>query len=82
MTEREALLKAIELAGGQVKLAKLLTNAGYVARQQLISRWLKEGMPAYWAPRIEQVLNRRITRYDLVPDPYVREKRRERMQGI
>ncbi|HJQ55971.1 MAG TPA: YdaS family helix-turn-helix protein [Vineibacter sp.] len=60
------LQKAIELAGGQSALARLVGK-----RQSNVWRWLKAGrVPAEFASLIEAKLDGRISRHELRPDIY------------
>ncbi|WP_133719046.1 YdaS family helix-turn-helix protein [Methylocaldum gracile] len=59
------LLKAISIAGSQVKLAQIL---GGNVKQQHISYWLRNGVSAERAIEIEKALSNKVRRSDLRPD--------------
>lgn len=59
------LLKAISIAGSQEKLAQII---GGTVKQQHISYWLKNDVPAERAIQIEAALKGRVTRSELRPD--------------
>lgn len=59
------LLKAIEIAGTQDALAKLI---GPNIKQGHISYWLKSGVPAKRAIEIEAALDGKVTREELCPE--------------
>jgi DNA-binding transcriptional regulator YdaS (Cro superfamily) len=59
------LLKAIELAGTQEALAKMI---GPKIKQGHISYWLKNGLPPKRAIEIEHVLGGQVTREELCPE--------------
>jgi DNA-binding transcriptional regulator YdaS (Cro superfamily) len=67
MTPKEALIKAIEAAGSQEKLA---SEIGY--SQAAISQWLNINgqCPAEAALPIETAISRAVTRFQLRPDIY------------
>lgn len=63
---KEALSRAIELAGGQKPLADLVGTT-----QSQIWYWLsrsKRGVPGEFAPKIEDATKGQVTRHDLRPD--------------
>lgn len=64
-SEKKALLKAINLAGGQTALAKKLG-----VKQQTVYWWLNRGLPLKRVIEIEAAVNRSVTRYELKPDFY------------
>jgi DNA-binding transcriptional regulator YdaS (Cro superfamily) len=66
----KAANKAIELAGGQTALARLL---GKEFKQYHMQHWKNHGIPAKHAIRVEKALKRAITRYELRPDIYPKE---------
>lgn len=64
--KREALRKAIEIAGGQTTLANALK-----IRQNRVSNWLnrdQQVVPAEFCISIEKITDGAVTRYDLRPD--------------
>ena len=73
----KALNKAVELAGGQAALARLLTEkrnkdangdpVNPVTRQN-VQYWMKVNLPPKIAVDIETVLAARVTRYELLPE--------------
>ena len=65
----ESLSRAIELAGGQSKLSRLmLEKADYKATQQAISHWIKSGkVPAAAAVAICKALDNQVKISDLFP---------------
>lgn len=62
---KRAVLKAIELSGGQLELAEKVGVS-----QQSVSLWLKNGyVPVRRAYYIEKILNQKITHEELIkPD--------------
>jgi DNA-binding transcriptional regulator YdaS (Cro superfamily) len=63
----EALRKAVELAGGQSRLAKAIG-----VRQQHVWNWLnRDGKPAAeYVLQIESAVSGKVTRYELRPDVF------------
>lgn len=62
-----ALLKAIKMLGGQVKLAKLCQVC-----QQTVSAWVKnKNIPPKYALLIEKLTLGEVTRNELRPDIYI-----------
>lgn len=63
-----ALKRAIEIAGSQTALAKLISTKNQTIKQQNISWWLNESMevPAEMAPKIEKATG--IAKEHLRPD--------------
>jgi len=66
----EIVKRAIELAGGQLKLANLVN-----VKQCTVSAWLlrNKKIPAQHVLAIEKALNYKITRHELRPDLYPKE---------
>lgn len=66
----KALQKAIDIAGGQTKLAKKVK-----VTQTAVSHWLTRNkrVPAERAVSIEKATGGQVTRRDLRPDLYPRE---------
>lgn len=62
---KNKLLEAIEICGGQRKLANKLN-----VTQQAVSKWLHNVVPASHVVSIEKATERKVTRYDLRPDLY------------
>ena len=64
---RRALQKAVELAGGQAELARLI---GGKVRQAHIWNWLNrdQRIPAERAIQVEVAVERKVTREQLRPD--------------
>lgn len=73
---KETLLKAVELAGGQVHLARAVRGVlpGSKISQPHVSGWLNEAKivvpPAEYVLPIAQALNWQITPHELRPDLY------------
>lgn len=66
----KALIRAIELAGGQSALARILTEmTGKLVRQSTVSLWLhRDGkVPPEMAPYIEAAVDKRVSRQELCP---------------
>lgn len=64
---REIILKAVELGGGQTKLGKKLglTQGG-------IHQWIRrEQIPAKWVLAVEAATGGEVTRYELRPDIFL-----------
>lgn len=78
MTREEALHRAVEVAGGQTKLAHLVADflrsegqENVKISQGHVQYWLKTGkVPAEYARPIEQITNKEVLRYELRPDIY------------
>lgn len=71
MTNRKALEKAVEIAGGQTALARRLQDLGFKnVKQQSIHKWLTFGLPAKWIIPVERAVGGRVTRYQLDPEIY------------
>jgi len=66
-----ALQKAIKYVGSQKALAKAIGS-----KQQTVNWWLHKSrkVPPEYVLSIERVVNGAVTRYDLRPDIYPREK--------
>ena len=68
----DALLRVIEIVGGQTALARALgvsqTTVHYWARQS------RRGVPGEYVLEIEKLARRKVTRCDLRPDIYPRRK--------
>jgi len=65
---KNPLQKAVEIAGGQTCLAKLIG-----IRQSHVWNWLNRSLgvvPAEYCIKIEQATNGSVTRYDLRPDVF------------
>ncbi len=71
MTPREAVVRAIQYAGTQEKLAELLE-----CKQVTVSRWLRNenGMSADFALKCQEVTGGAVTVHELRPDLYPPEK--------
>lgn len=71
---KEALLKAIEIAGGQQPLARILSKiSGRDITQGHIFNWLKrdkKGFPPEFTIPIEKIINCQLTRSEMRPDIY------------
>jgi len=69
-----ALKRAIEIAGGQAKLAAAIREDmdRPSVSQQTISYWLRNEslIEAEWWPAIERVTENKVTRKDLRPDVF------------
>jgi DNA-binding transcriptional regulator YdaS (Cro superfamily) len=72
ISEREALERAIELAGGQQALANKISTSEQKVTQQSVSWWLNETgkAPAEKVLPIEAAVNGAVTRHQLRPDIY------------
>jgi DNA-binding transcriptional regulator YdaS (Cro superfamily) len=71
--ELVALERACELLGGQVKLSEAISGAS----PQAISQWRKRGrVPAERVLEIETATGGKVSRHDLRPDIYPRERRK------
>lgn len=74
--ERTGMLvrKAVDIVGSQSKLARLIG-----VKQQHIWNWMNRDkqVPARYAPLIEEATFHDITRYELRPDIFVEEIKRE-----
>ena len=70
--KKRALLKAIELAGNQSELARLLSKEmGINIIQQNVYVWKSCGyLPSKYVIPVERALKKKITRYELRPDLY------------
>ncbi|MCL9653552.1 helix-turn-helix domain-containing protein [Pseudomonas protegens] len=67
---REALAKAIDLAGGQTAFAVLVSTPERPVSQQLVSYWLKKGeLPAEFVLRVE--IKTGVQRESLRPDVFL-----------
>lgn len=67
---REALAKAIDLAGGQTAFALLVSTEDRPVSQQLVSYWFRKGeLPAELVLRVERLTG--IARDDLRPDVFL-----------
>ena len=60
--EKNALLEAIKIVGGQSALARILG-----IKQQSINQWLKNGVPYARVVPIEHATKRKVSRYKLKP---------------
>jgi DNA-binding transcriptional regulator YdaS (Cro superfamily) len=69
--------KAIDLAGSQAALAKMLDGrGGRRCYSQKIAKWQKAGqVPADWCIDVEQVLDGQITRYEMRPEVFCEQSR-------
>lgn len=69
LTPQQALEKAVEIAGGQTALAKLLPPK---TKQQHVWNWINRlgACPQNKALLIETVLGKRVTKEQLRPDLY------------
>lgn len=68
-TPRECLIKAIEIAGSESKLAKLLKAAGFACTQNRIWQAKKRGvLTAELAMQIEKVTEGQLKARDMCPD--------------
>ena len=66
---REALAKAIDLAGGQTAFALLVSTEDRPVSQQLVSYWYRKGeIPAELVLRVELLTG--VSREDLRPDVF------------
>lgn len=67
-----ALRRAADYAGGSYSaLAERIEGGtGYPISGQGIYKWISNGIPAEWAPRIEKALGGYVTRGELRPDLY------------
>lgn len=79
ITPREALQKAIRIAGTQWALANAITalrpvkpgGEPIVVRQGHVTKWLTRGwVPAEVCIAIERAVESRVTRYELRPDVF------------
>lgn len=68
--DMKPLEKAIKIVGCSKRdfAKKLKTN------RQSIYDWLRKGVPAEWVLRIEKLTKGEVTRYELRPDIYPKEK--------
>lgn len=68
LSPKDALQRAVDLAGSQTALAALLPKN---VKQQHIHKWLSNGQcsPQYAIP-IEQAVNEEVFRHQLRPDIY------------
>lgn len=65
---KNALEKAIQIVGGQSELGRLLGK-----NQSAVWSWLNKttkGVPAEFAPEIEELTNGEVSRYQLRPDVF------------
>lgn len=72
---KEALERAIRLAGGQSELERRLTAAGERVTQQAISLWLKGGgVPRGWGVPVARAVDFEVTPHELdrgsYPNPW------------
>ena len=63
-----ALQRAVDIAGGQVQLARKLE-----VTYQYVQKMLRDGVPAERVIQIEQAVGGAVTRQELRPDIYPRE---------
>lgn len=61
-SEKEALLKAINITGSQAELARKLGIT-----QQSVAFWLKNGLPIKRVIEVERITKRKVSRYKLKP---------------
>lgn len=67
---REALAKAIDLAGGQTAFAVLVSTEDRTVSQQLVSYWFRKGeLPAELVLRVERLTG--VARDALRPDVFL-----------
>jgi DNA-binding transcriptional regulator YdaS (Cro superfamily) len=63
---KQAISKAIAIAGSQARLAALVGST-----QQSVSWWLNSGVvPPKWVLPIERATDNHVTRHELRPDLY------------
>ena len=70
---KEALQRAVDIAGSQTELAKQLAEImGLPIQQQHVWKWLNTvpTLPAEYCLPIEQATNGSVSRYELRPDIY------------
>lgn len=65
MNKKQALIKAIELAGGVSETAKKIGTT-----KQAVSNWKKSGLPAERVIALEEACSGLVTRNQLRPDLY------------
>ncbi len=73
MDNRDALARAVDIAGGQSPLArKLSANTDRQYKQGHVWNWLNRGdvLPAEVVIPIEQIVDGEVTRHELRPDIY------------
>lgn len=73
MNTKTSLQKAVQISGGQVALARKLTEImGRTIKQQHVWTWLNETrvLPAEYAIPIEKATDGQVSRYELRPDIY------------
>lgn len=61
-SEKEALLEALNIVGGQSALARM-----FDIKQQAVQQWLKNGVPYKRVIPIEKATRRKVSRYRLKP---------------
>lgn len=74
MTQPQAAAEAIEYLGGPVAVARLLHGRGVRLSRQAVEKW-RRSLPPKHVLLVEELTERRWTRYDLRPDIYPREAR-------
>jgi DNA-binding transcriptional regulator YdaS (Cro superfamily) len=62
---REALERAVQIAGSQPKLASRITEAGREVSQQTVGLWLKNGLTPGWAIWVARAVEFQVTPHEL-----------------